>query len=164
MHNIWFHFQKARMTFSRQNTRSEFGDVENGFLLSRLALWRDRIETGFILLPQINQHDYKENIGSMKNLFFIICCPNPQGGSLTLTVPLHFWWPTRCHQHMDETSQQPNQRQTQTVETPLQRLNRLPYQLHTVFSVSYKHALLKWLPCQCFPHTPSSVAFRFLQI
>lgn len=26
MHNIWFHFQKARMTFTRRNTYSEFGE------------------------------------------------------------------------------------------------------------------------------------------
>lgn len=54
-----------------------------------------------ILLPQINQQDWKENTGSRKNFFVNISSPKPQ----TESLPLHFWWPTRCHWHMDQTQQ-----------------------------------------------------------
>jgi len=43
--------------------------------------WQLELELDTVLLPQINQHNYKEEIGTMKN--FIISSPNPDFFDIT---------------------------------------------------------------------------------
>lgn len=127
------------------------------------VIMRARIETGYSFTATNKPTWLKGGNGNNEKVCFIISSPNPEADAFSLTLPLNFWWLTRCHKHMDKTSQRSNRRQIQTMETPCQRLNTLSYKSNATFSVSYKQTLFKWLPCKYFPHTQTSVVFsRFL--